>query len=177
VIDVPCAVVPFHWPTLSDEEDGDVGALLHVEAGTAASVPTHNTAFVCAQIDTKPPGYSISVSHRSHAAGVFPPSNTRLHPAVIGQATRPGLYLAPGAGVVVRRGGYLPGDASELLQSPEVVYNSIRSTAIEAKVHAIKPRTSSWGHLWRRYPVGHDGRVRFVNDLARTIAIGRLSKL
>ena len=50
MIDVPCAVVPFHWPTLSDEGDGDVVPLLHVEASTAASAPTHNTAFVLVRI-------------------------------------------------------------------------------------------------------------------------------
>jgi hypothetical protein len=54
VIDAPCAVVPLHWPTLSDEEDGDVGPLLHAEASTPASVPTHHIDFVRVQIATRP---------------------------------------------------------------------------------------------------------------------------
>jgi hypothetical protein len=73
--DVPCAVVPFHWPTLSDEEDGDVGARLHAEASAAASVPIRNTAFVRTQISTTASGNSISVSDRSHTAGGFRPAN------------------------------------------------------------------------------------------------------
>ena len=46
MMDLPCAVVPFHWPTLFDEEDGDAGPLLHAEASPPASVPTSITAFV-----------------------------------------------------------------------------------------------------------------------------------
>jgi hypothetical protein len=42
---LPCAVVPFHWPTLSDEGDGDVGLLPQAEAGTPANAPTHSSAF------------------------------------------------------------------------------------------------------------------------------------
>lgn len=50
VMAVPCAVVPFHWPTLSDEGDGDVAPLLHVEASTPASVATHSIACVLVRI-------------------------------------------------------------------------------------------------------------------------------
>ena len=40
VMALPCAVVPFHWPTLSDEGDGDVGLLPQAETSTPANVPT-----------------------------------------------------------------------------------------------------------------------------------------
>jgi hypothetical protein len=52
VIGVPCAVVPLHRPTLSDEADGDVGPSPHPEASTAAKAPTHHTAFVRVHIAT-----------------------------------------------------------------------------------------------------------------------------
>jgi hypothetical protein len=47
VMALPCAVVPFHWPTLSDEGDGDGdgGLLPHAEASTPANAPTHSSAF------------------------------------------------------------------------------------------------------------------------------------
>jgi hypothetical protein len=45
VMALPCAVVPFHWPTLSDEGDGDVGLLPQAEPSTPATVPTHSSAF------------------------------------------------------------------------------------------------------------------------------------
>jgi hypothetical protein len=44
VMTVLCAVVPLHWPTLSDEDDGDAGSLPHAEASSPASVPTHKSA-------------------------------------------------------------------------------------------------------------------------------------
>ena len=46
VMDVPCAVIPLHSPTLSDEADGDVGPLPHAEASSPTSVPTDKIAFV-----------------------------------------------------------------------------------------------------------------------------------
>ena len=47
VMALPCAVVPLHWPTLSDEGDGDgdVGSLPQAEASSPANVPTHSSAF------------------------------------------------------------------------------------------------------------------------------------
>lgn len=55
VMTMPCAVVPFHWPTLSDEgDDGDVGSVPHAEASSPASVPTHKSAFVRVAIVTLP---------------------------------------------------------------------------------------------------------------------------
>ena len=45
-MDAPCAVVPLHCPTLSDESDGDAGPLLHADASTPATVPIRNSAFV-----------------------------------------------------------------------------------------------------------------------------------
>jgi len=54
VMTMPCAVVPFHWPTLSDERDGDVGSLPHAEASSPASVPTRKSAFVREAIVTPP---------------------------------------------------------------------------------------------------------------------------
>jgi hypothetical protein len=53
-IEAPCAVVPLHWPTLSDEADGGVGPPPHADASTPANVPTQNTAFVCVHIATRP---------------------------------------------------------------------------------------------------------------------------
>jgi hypothetical protein len=44
VMALPCAVVPFHWPTLSDEGDGDGGLLPQAEASTPANVPTHSSS-------------------------------------------------------------------------------------------------------------------------------------
>jgi len=52
VIGVPCAVLPLHWPTLSDEADGDVGPSPHPQASTAANVPTLQTALVRVHIAT-----------------------------------------------------------------------------------------------------------------------------
>jgi len=50
VIEVPCAVVPLHWPALSEGEDGVVGPLPQPEASTPASVPTHHIDVVCLHI-------------------------------------------------------------------------------------------------------------------------------
>jgi hypothetical protein len=55
VMDLPCSVVPFHWPALRDEEDGDAGPLLHADASNPASVPTSHTAFVRVRMATLPP--------------------------------------------------------------------------------------------------------------------------
>jgi hypothetical protein len=45
VMALPCAVVPFHWPTLSDDGKADGGLLPQAEASTPANVPTHSSAF------------------------------------------------------------------------------------------------------------------------------------
>ena len=52
LIGVPCAVLPLHSPTLSDEADGDAGLSPHPEASTAAKVPTHHTTSVRVHIAT-----------------------------------------------------------------------------------------------------------------------------
>jgi hypothetical protein len=54
VMTMPWAVEPFHWPTLSDDGDGNVGSRPHAEASSPASVPTHKSAFVRVAIVTKP---------------------------------------------------------------------------------------------------------------------------
>ena len=71
VMDLPCAVVPFHWPTLFDEEDGDAGPSLHAEASPPASVPTSITAFVRVHISGLQ-RLPVSRSHRAQERCTVP---------------------------------------------------------------------------------------------------------
>jgi hypothetical protein len=82
VMDVPCAVAPFHSPTLSDEADGDVGPLPHAEARSPTSVPTHKIAFVRVTMALNP----WQLLFRFHTARVlcvrsFRPANGCRSPA------------------------------------------------------------------------------------------------
>lgn len=91
LIVVPCAVLPLHWPTLSDETDGDVGPLPHPEASTAAKVPTHPIAFFRVHIATRFWAIPVSVRLTCSASGARARASRSFGPRL---STRPGRLQA-----------------------------------------------------------------------------------
>jgi hypothetical protein len=70
VMTMPCVVVPFHWPALNDDGDGDVGFLPHADASNPASVPTHMSAFVRVTIVATSPSLGPACTSRLLNAGL-----------------------------------------------------------------------------------------------------------